>query len=43
MSFSYNERKVNNFIETTLTISVFFLNICNKYATFSNNIQQKRM
>ena len=41
MSFSYNECKVNNFIETTLTISVF--NICNKYATFSNNIQQKRM
>lgn len=39
MSFSYNGRKVNNFIEITLTFSVFFLNVCNKYATLSNNMQ----
>lgn len=37
MSFSYNGRKVNNFIEITLSFSGFFLNVCKKYTATSNN------
>lgn len=37
MSLLHNGRKVNNFIEITLTFSGFFLNVCKKYTATSNN------
>lgn len=37
MSLLHNGRKVNIFIEITLTFSGFFLNVCKKYTATSNN------